>query len=60
LLSLEQTILDENTPTSLPVVTIGSLERMKERAYRERCAEKLVDIVLNVEDYLGVGRIYIP
>ena len=58
--SLEQTILYENTPTSLPVVTIGALDRMKERIYREQCAEKLVDIVWNIENYLGVGRIFIP
>ena len=58
--SLEQTILDENTPTSLPVITIGAMDRMKESVYREQCAEKLVDIVLNIEDHLGAGRIYIP
>jgi hypothetical protein len=58
--SLEQTILDENTPTSLPVITVGALDRMKESAYRERCAEKFVDIFMNVENYLGVGRVYIP
>lgn len=58
--SLEQTILEENQATSLPVVTIGMLDRLKERAYREQCAEKLVEIVLNIENYLGAGRIYIP
>ncbi len=58
--SLQQTIWDENQPTSLPVVTIGILDRLEERAYREQCAERLVEIVLNIENYLGVGRIYIP
>ncbi len=58
--SLEQTIRDENTPDSLPVVTIGITERLEERAYREQCAERLVEIILNIENYLGVGRIYIP
>lgn len=58
--SLEQTIRDENKPTSLPVITIGALDRMEERTYREECAEKLVEIVLNLESYLGLGRIYIP
>lgn len=58
--SLEQTIRDENTSDSLPVVTVGVAERLEERAYREQCAERLVEIVLNIEDYLGVGRIYIP
>ena len=58
--SLEQTIRDENAPDSLPVVTIGITDRLEERAYREQCAERLVEIVLNIESYLGVGRIYIP
>ncbi|MDL1911007.1 ACP S-malonyltransferase [Chloroflexi bacterium CFX6] len=58
--SLEQTIREENVSTSLPVLTIGALGHMKERAYRERCAERIVEIVLNIENYLGVGRIYIP
>ena len=58
--SLEQTIRDENAPDSLPVVTIGITDRLEERVYREQCAERLVEIVLNIESYLGVGRIYIP
>ena len=58
--SLQQTIQEENQPTSLPVVTIGILDRLEERSYREQCAERLVEIVLNIENYLGVGRIYIP
>lgn len=58
--SLEQTIRDENKSTFLPVITIGALDRMEERTYREECAERLVDIILNLESYLGLGRIYIP
>jgi hypothetical protein len=58
--SLQQTIWDENQPTSLPVVTVGVLDRIEEHTYRKRCAEKLVEIVLNIENYLGIGRIYIP
>ncbi|MBI5843005.1 MAG: ACP S-malonyltransferase [Chloroflexi bacterium] len=58
--SLQQTIWDENQPTSLPVVTIGVLDRLEERAYREQCAERLIEIVLGIENHLGIGRIYIP
>ena len=58
--SLEQTIRDENTSDSLPVITVGITDRLDERVYREQCAEKLVEIVLNIENYLGIGRIYIP
>jgi hypothetical protein len=58
--SLQQTIQDENKPTSLPVITIGIIDRLRERAYREQCAERLVEIILNIENYLGAGRIFIP
>jgi hypothetical protein len=58
--SLEQTIREENTPDSIPVITVGIVDRLEERAYREQCAERLVEIILNIENYLGAGRIYIP
>lgn len=58
--SLEQTIRDENLADSLPVITISIVDRLEERAYREQCAEKLVEIILGIENYLGIGRIYIP
>jgi len=58
--SLERTIREENAPTSLPVLTIGRIERLRERSYREQCAVRLVEIGLEVEKYLGTGRIYIP
>jgi len=58
--SLGQTIRDEATPASLPVLTIGTRSRMVERGYRQRCAERLVEIVLDLERNRGVGRIFIP
>ena len=58
--SLEQTIREDNTPTSLPAVTIGRIDRIRERAYRERCAVRLIEIGLDIENYLGTGRIFIP
>lgn len=58
--SLEQTIRNENTPTALPVITISVIDRLEERVYREQCAERLVEIILDIENNLGVGRIYIP
>ncbi len=33
--SLEQTLRDENTVTSLPVLTIANADRLSERIYRE-------------------------
>jgi hypothetical protein len=58
--SLEQIIREENTTTSLPVLTIGNAERMVERTYRERCAIRLLEVGLDLENYLGAGRIFIP
>jgi predicted nuclease of predicted toxin-antitoxin system len=58
--SLEQVIREENNLQSLPVVTIASKERLDERSYRERCASRLVEILFDIENYMGVGRVYIP
>lgn len=58
--SLEQTIMEENTLTSLPMLTIASVDNLVERTYRERCASRLLDIVVDLHIFLGAGRIYIP
>ena len=59
--SLEQVMREENTPTSLPVITIGNINRLlAEPEYRDRCVNRLVDIVVNIEDYEGARRIFIP
>jgi len=58
--SLEQVIREENTPTSLPVITVAQVDRLDERAYREQCSSRLVEIMLEIENYVGVGRIFIP
>jgi predicted nuclease of predicted toxin-antitoxin system len=58
--SLEQTIREEGTAASLPVITIGNLDRLIERKYREQCSARLADIVLSIENYLGVSRLFIP
>ena len=51
---------EENTSSSLPVLTIGSSDRMDESGYRKRCAIRLVEIVLDLEIYLGSSRLFIP
>lgn len=58
--SLEQTLREETISTSLPVLTIGNVNRLDERPYREECAERLVEIVLDLKYYLGTRRIFIP
>lgn len=58
--SLEQTIREESSSSALPVLTIGNVGRVDEHEYREHCARRLVEIVLDLEYYLGAGRVFIP
>jgi hypothetical protein len=47
--SLKRTIQEENTSISLPVITVGNAGRLEERGYRSRCAERLIEIALDLE-----------
>lgn len=58
--SLTQTLLDENTATSLPVVTVTDKDRLHEPAYRENCIYGLMEIILYLDRYLGTARQFIP
>ena len=58
--SLEQVIREENTEDSFPVLTIGSLDRLSEADYRERCVERLIEVAVDIDRYKGVGRLFIP
>jgi hypothetical protein len=58
--SLERVMREENTSTSFPIITIGDRSRVSEYDYRDSCVEKLVEIVLDIQDYMGVGRLFIP
>jgi hypothetical protein len=58
--SLEKTIRDKNNINSLPVITIAKVDRMVERSYREKCAVRLIDILIDIENSMGVGRTFIP
>ncbi|MEQ8996570.1 MAG: hypothetical protein RID53_08720 [Coleofasciculus sp. B1-GNL1-01] len=42
------------------VVTIGTVGRLSNREYRERCAARLAEIIMYPENSIGVGRIFIP
>ena len=58
--SLEIVMREENTPTAFPIITIGDRARVSEYDYRDACVEKLVEIVIDIQDYMGVGRLFIP
>jgi hypothetical protein len=59
--ALEALIARNNTPTSLPVLTIGTPPRvLSSREYAERVATRLLEVLLDVEQYRGTGRLYLP
>lgn len=48
--SLEQVMREENTLTSLPVVTIGDADRvLTDPDYRNCCVDRLIEIVFDTE-----------
>ena len=52
--SLELTVRRLVTNMSLPVLTIGDLERvLADREYCERCAERMAEIIIDLEGYRG-------
>jgi len=59
--SLEQVLREENTFTSLPVVTVGDGNRLlTDSIYRDLCVTRLIELTLYINDYLGTRRIFIP
>jgi len=58
--SLQQTIHDENHAAAFPVITIARLDRIADKRYRERCAERLAEIAFDLASFMGTGRLYIP
>jgi hypothetical protein len=58
--SLQATIERENTPEALPVLTLSQANRLLLSDYRQQAAHKLAEVIIYLENYLGVGRIYIP
>jgi predicted nuclease of predicted toxin-antitoxin system len=58
--SLEQTIRQENTKDSLPIITISDVQCLDKKSYRDRCIARLVEIALDLDNYLGTGRIFVP
>lgn len=59
--SLEQVLREENTLDSFPVITIGDADRfLSDRVYRNRCVDRILEILLDIETWMGVGRLFIP
>ncbi|MEM9487301.1 MAG: ACP S-malonyltransferase [Cyanobacteria bacterium P01_F01_bin.116] len=59
--SLEQVMREENTQSSLPIVTIGNSDLvLNDPGYRERCVDRIVEIAIYAANYMGARRIFIP
>jgi predicted nuclease of predicted toxin-antitoxin system len=59
--ALGAVILTEGTPSSLPVFTIGDMDRFRlERSYGESLTERLLEYLLDPENVRGTGRLYLP
>jgi hypothetical protein len=58
--SLEHVMRAENQSSSFPIITIGDPDRVNEYNYRERCVDRLAEIVIDLQDYMGAGRLFIP
>jgi hypothetical protein len=59
--SLEQVLREENTAQSLPVVTIGDAKRLlADRTYRNLAANRIIEITLDIETWMGTGRVFVP
>jgi len=58
--SLQATIERENHPQALPVLTIGSKERLNDPEYRSRVAEGIADVIIYLDNFRGAGRIFLP
>lgn len=58
--SLEFVVRRFVTPTSLPVLTISNIKRVtRDRKYCVACAQRLADIVFDLDSYRGVTRLYL-
>ncbi len=58
--SLTAVIRRENTSTSLPVITVGSVKRLMNAEYRQAAADRMVEILFYLENHFGAGRLFIP
>jgi hypothetical protein len=60
MITVAQTLLEENAEDSLPVITVSDKDRLYETAYRENCIHLLIGILIELDNYLGTARQYIP
>jgi hypothetical protein len=58
---LEAAIRQLNQLASLPVVTLTDADRiLRSKSYANRAAERLLDYLIDIENYRGTGRLWVP
>ena len=55
--SLQATMWRENTLDSLPIITVSDKNALIQSDYRQRVAHRLAEIIIDLENYLGAGRV---
>jgi hypothetical protein len=59
--SLEECIRQHNRPHCLPVFTFADAKKFqRSRRYAHRVVESLLEHLIDIENYRGVGRLYLP
>jgi hypothetical protein len=59
--SLEATIRDLNEPSSLPIFTIADPELvLVSQDYAERVAIQVVEYLMDLDNFRGTGRLFVP
>lgn len=59
--SLEATIRELGGPDCLPVFTISDIDTFQaNQSYAKRVVEKLYEYIVDLEQLLGTGRLYLP
>jgi hypothetical protein len=59
--SLEATIRDLNEPSSLPILTIADPELvLVSQDYAERVAIQVLEYLMDLDNFRGTGRLFVP
>jgi hypothetical protein len=58
--SLQATIERENTADAWPIITVSDKDSLIQTGYRQRVAHRLVEIIIDLENYFGTGRLFVP
>ena len=58
--SLQATMRRENTLESWPIITVSDKNALIQSDYRQRVAHRLAEIIVDLENYLGTGRLFVP